>query len=228
MLGNTLLIIDDDAHWLNITAAHFESLKYDIHTAGTCADGLRLLDDVKPDYVMTDYHLWDGDAREICEHIRSSDTLKKTLVLVVSGDDGVQYLAYGKCKADHFISKDTPCSTIHEILCGLKRRVHWERGIVENGDIYLKAGDFQVYYDAQPLVRLSRERFLLLSLLVERSPTYVDEQTISARLYASDFPEEKLAAVRVLLHRLKRDLGPLADRIKNSRGVGWAYIPPSE
>ncbi|OGR81709.1 MAG: hypothetical protein A2X32_08210 [Elusimicrobia bacterium GWC2_64_44] len=99
---------------------------------------------------------------------------------------------------------------------------------MENGDIYLKAGDFQVYYDAQPLVRLSRERFLLLSLLVERSPTYVDEQTISARLYASDFPEEKLAAVRVLLHRLKRDLGPLADRIKNSRGVGWAYIPPSE
>lgn len=147
---------------------------------------------------------------------------------MISGDDSVRDRVYCKCQADHFVSKDTSYATIHEIFCGMKRRVHWERGIVENGDIYLKAGDYQVYHDSKPLVTLSKERFALLSLLVEKSPAYVDEKTITARLYDCDCPEEKIPAIRVLLHRLKQDLGPLAERIKNSRGAGWAYIPPNK
>lgn len=228
MLGNTLLIIDDDARWLNITAAYFKSLDYTVHTACTCAEGLRMLDTIRPDYVLTDYHLPDGNADKICEHIRAGVALKKALIVVVSGDDSVRDRAYGRCQADHYISKMTPYATIHAILSGMKRRVHWERGIVENGDIYLRTGDYQVCHGDKPPVTLSKERFALFSLLVEKSPAYLDEKTITARLYDCDFPDEKVAAVRVLLHRLKQDLGPLAERIKNSRGVGWAYIPPDK
>lgn len=227
MLGNTLLIIDDDALWTKATAAYFAALGYGIHTAGNGKDGLRLIETLKPDYVIVDFYLGDCDAAGICAHIRGKAELKHTCVVVASGRAAIIDIAYDECMADHFVLKGTTNATIHNILRGFRRRVNLERGIVEKGDLCLKRKDFQVCLNSEPVARLSADRFALLSLLVEVSPACLDESAIAARLYNCAHPEEKAAGVRVLLHRLKRDLGPLAARIRNRRGEGWAYIPPA-
>jgi len=227
MLGRTLLIIDDERHCRNAIAKFFIEEQYNTHTAATSAEGIRLAEELRPDFILLDYHLQGATAAEVCAHIRSSEALKKTFIVIISGDEAIREAAYNECQADHFVLKCTPNGTLHEIFRSLARRACWDRGIVKKGDIRLEDASFQVFLNSKPLIRLSEERFTLFSLLIENSPCVVTEDTIVNRVYYPDFTGEKAKAVGMLLTRLKRDLGdPLAGRIQNQRGVGWAYVPP--
>lgn len=226
MVGRTLLIIYNEKIWRDITAKYFTVEQYITHTAATCAEGIRLAEKLRPDYILLGYHIGDGNAASVCAHIRSSKTLKKTLILIISGDETHSEAAYCECQADHFILKCTPCKLIHEIIRGLDRRVCWDCGIIENGDLRLEALNSSVFCNSKLLIHLSRDRFALLSLLLEKSPRFVTELDIAEHIYDPEIAPEKKESIKILLHRLRHDLGPLSDRIQNQRSFGWAYIPP--
>lgn len=223
MQGRTLLIIYGERIWREVTAKYFTVEQYKTYTAATCAEGIQLAEKLRPDYILLDYHL--GEAG-VCAHIRSSKALKKTLILIISGDETRREAAYSECQADHFILKCTPCKLIHEIIRGLDRRVCWDCGIIENGDLRLEELNSRVFHHSKLLVHLSRDRFTLLSLLLEKSPDFVTELAIAEHIYDPEIAPEKKESIKILLHRLRHDLGPLADRIQNQRSFGWAYIPP--
>lgn len=228
MLGRTLLIVDDEEYCSDVISQYFTAEHYKTHTAATSAEGIRLAEKLRPDFVLLDYHLQGDTAASVCAYIRSSEALKKTLIVILSGDETYREASYSQCHADHFILKGTPNETIHEIIRGLEYRVCLDRGIIKKGDIRLEAAGFQVFLNSKPLIQLSEERFALFSLLVENSPCFVNEDAIINRVYYSDLTGEKTKAVGMLISRLKRDLGDtLAGRIHNQRGVGWAYVPPS-
>lgn len=227
MLGNTLLLVDDDGPWLKTTAGFFRLKKFDVHTAGTSADAIRLAEELTPDYILLDFHLGNNNAEEACHHIRSSKKIKMTNLLIVSGDETIRSRAYRECQADHFILKCSP-DHILDVINSLKRRIYWDKGIEEYGDICMKRDGFQVYLDSKPILRLaSEERFKLFAVMVSKSPAFLDAKALAEQLYGEDFPPGKLESVKMLLHRLKSDLGPLGERIHNNRGEGWAYIPPT-
>lgn len=227
MFGRTLLIIDDEKYCCSAIAKYFTTVQFATHAAATAEEGIRLAEELRPDFILLDYHLQGDSATRICAHIRSSEALKKTFIVMISGDEAMREASYNECQADHFVSKCTPNSTIHEIFRSLERRSCWDRGIIVKGDIRLEAASFQVYLNSKPLIQLSEERFALFSLLVESSPCFVTEDAIVNRVY-SDLTGEKTKAVGMLISRIKRDLGDmLSGRIHNQRGVGWAYVPPS-
>lgn len=226
MLGRTLLIIYTENIWRDLAVKYFTAEQYTTYAACTCAEGIQLAEKLRPDYILLGYHLGDGNAASVCAHIRSSKALRKTLILIISGDETRSEAAYRECQADHFILKCTPCKLIHEIIRGLDRRVCWDCGIIENGDLRLEALNSGVFYNSKLLTRLSRDRFALLSLLLEKSPDFVTELAIAEHIYDPEIAPEKKESIKILLHRLRHDLGPLADRIQNQRSSGWAYIPP--
>lgn len=228
MLGSTVLIVDDDRVWRNQAARFFsEYRQYTAHVAGTCGEAINMADTLRPDYVLLDYHLGVESGAGVAAHIRASEHLKKTLILVVSGDETKQEEAYTECQADHFILKGTAYDTMDHIMRGLRRRVCLDCGIVEKGDLRLETMTLQVFRDERPLLKLSQERFRLFTLLLEKSPETVTEDEMARQLYPGEPAAEKRACVKVLLHRLRQDLGPLADRIQNRRGEGWSYMIPA-
>ncbi|HBB67199.1 MAG: hypothetical protein A2049_11460 [Elusimicrobia bacterium GWA2_62_23] len=227
MIGDTLLVVDDDRLWRNSTADYFSRFSsYKTYAAASCAEAISLAARIKPDYVLLDYHLNDGCAVEVAGAIRADETLKKALILVVSADETMREAAYAECQADHFILKPAQYATIEKIMRGLKRRVYLDCGIVEKDDIRLETMTCQVFKDSRPLLTLSPERFRLFAMLVEKAPAVLSEEEIAARFYSPEIAPEKRNCVQVLLHRLRQDLGPLAERIQNRRGAGWAYVPP--
>jgi two-component system phosphate regulon response regulator PhoB len=227
MIGDTLLVVDDDRLWRNSTAGYFSHyFDYKIYTAASCAEAISLAAQVRPDYVLLDYHLKDGSAVEVAGAIRADQATQKALILVVSADETMRDTAYAECQADHFILKPAQYASIEKVMRGLRRRVCLDCGIVENGDIRLETLTSRVFKDSKPLLTLSPERFRLFTLLLTRAPAVVSEEEILNHFYAPAVAQEKRNCVKVLLHRLRQDLGPLADRIQNQRGEGWSYIPP--
>jgi DNA-binding response OmpR family regulator len=222
-----ILVIDDDLACLRmISTKALDDSKYQIFTASSCAEGIRLAATSRPDCILLDYHLKDGDAADVCKVIRSDESLKKTPIIVISGDPTRSIEAEEDCQADRFIAKGVPLAEYDAAIQSLLRRVAWERGILEKGDLRIEAATGLVWKDGKQVAQLSAERFQLFALLVERSPQFVTEEEICRTVFHSIATTSKNTSVKVLIYRLRHDLGLLARRVRNTRNKGWIYLQP--
>ena len=229
MSKRTVLIVDDDEAWLRSISNFFKFYNYDVRAALTCAEGLDLAGQHRPDCVLLDFHLPDADADLFCSRIRSDQELKKTPIIIVSVDGEQECGSCLKCEADGFVMKGGPLNTIRLMVESLLRRVRWERGIIEKGDMRLETENLTLFRNLKPFARLSLEQFRFLFILLERSPCFVSENDILGFIFRTDIIPEKFDALRGLANRLRAKLGPrIGRRIKNKNSSGWIYVQPPE
>jgi len=227
MNKRTVLIVDDDTIWLRSLSNFFKIFNYEVGTATNCADAFNLVRQLRPDCVLMDYHLPDGDAGPLCARIRADQDLKKTPIIIVSADGEQEYGSYLKHQADGFVLKGGPLNRIRMLVESMLRRVWWERGILEKGDLRLETANLTVFKDAKPVARLSLEQFRFLFMLMERSPLFVDENDILKFVFDTKVVPNKFDALRGLANRLRAKIGPrLGRRIKNKNALGWIYLQP--
>lgn len=105
MVKRKILIIDDDPFWRKLLRRLFDGSCYDVQVAGSCADGVRLAEERKPDCILLDFHLGDGDAVLVCAALKKDDGRPGFPVVVVSSDPAAEIAAYEKCRADYFVFK---------------------------------------------------------------------------------------------------------------------------
>ncbi|MHB0995385.1 MAG: response regulator transcription factor [Elusimicrobiales bacterium] len=226
MNQTTLLIVDDNPVYLRTVSAYFNQNGFTVRTAANCADALKSAEELRPDCMLLDYHLTGGDGSSVCYSLRADTHLRKMPIIMVSGDPTQEMPAYTDYKADGFLLKCTPLAKVQAVVETVLRRVNWERGILQKGDLRLEKETLQIFRGHVPTVTLSEEQFDLLFMLVEKSPEFVSEETITGQILGAG-PEVKSDAVRALLHRLRQRLGPqLGRRIKGKRRLGWTYVQP--
>ena len=100
-----ILIIDDDLFWHRLLKRLFSGVDYDVHAAASCEDGVRMAAKHKPDCILLDFHLKDGDAVAVCAALRNGAERPRFPVIVVSSDPAAEITAYAECKADYFVLK---------------------------------------------------------------------------------------------------------------------------
>lgn len=121
MTRRTILVIDDQANWLKVMRRLLAGFDHEVHTALTCAEGIRLAVQLKPDCILLDFHLTDGDALSVCAALNSNEITNGIPVIVISGDPAAEIVAYSRCRAVAFIEKGSDCvqaipATIERIL----------------------------------------------------------------------------------------------------------------
>ncbi|MBI4349973.1 MAG: response regulator transcription factor [Elusimicrobia bacterium] len=221
-----LLVIDDDVHWLAAAVKYFTVSGFEVRTAATCAAGIELASAARPDCLLLDFHLTDGDGGAVCSRLRSDPALGKTPIIMVSGDLNRELDSYNEYKADGFILKGTQFAKVLAVIESVLRRVRWERGIFETADLRLEKETCRVFKCSRLAATLSPEQFRLFSMLIEKSPEFVSEDFI-ARYVIGTVSDGRTDAVRALLHRLRQKLGvQLGRRIKSKRNLGWIYVQP--
>lgn len=227
MTKRSVLIVDDDRAWLRVISAFFRTCGYDVLTALTCAEGLSVAGKYRPGCVLLDFHLPDAEAGHFCSRIRGDHQLKKTPIIIVSADGEQESCSYLEHQADGFVLKGGPLARIRLMVESLLRRIQWERGVIEKGDLRLEAESFTVFRNGSRLARLSVEQFRFLFILVDRSPGFVSEEDILKFIFSTDRAPEKYEALRGVANRLRSRLGArLGRRIKGSSLGGWTYLQP--
>ncbi len=222
-----LLIVYDDPVWLRAAAQYFTFHKFKVHTAGSCFEGLKVFNSIKPDCVLLDYNLLDADAEAFCNAVRSAEKLIRTPIVVISGEDQRELQAYTVCQADGFVLKGNNWQRAVAVVEMVMRRVRWERGVLHKGDIKLEKNGFCVFRGSRRIATLSPGQFHVLYLLVQESPRFVSEDMISVHLFNSDFAPEVEDSIRGLMQRLRKKLGPqVGRRIKSKVRKGWVYVQP--
>lgn len=109
-----ILVIDDDMFWLRLLRRFFGENGFDVHTAASCEEGVRMAEEHQPDCILLDFHLKYGDAVSVCSALKAGGERPRFPVIVVSSDPGAEIMAYAECRADYFILKGA--RTMMELL----------------------------------------------------------------------------------------------------------------
>ncbi len=81
-----ILIVDDDEELVDLLSDVFEKEKrFDIRTANNGFDAGMLVREFRPDVVILDVMLPDINGKEVCQRIRSDDSLEAVKIICISG-----------------------------------------------------------------------------------------------------------------------------------------------
>jgi len=71
--GPRILVVDDEPGITAMLAIVFEKEGYAVTTARSCAEGLKLVEESRPDLVLTDLRMPDGTGFEVLKKVRATD-----------------------------------------------------------------------------------------------------------------------------------------------------------
>lgn len=97
-----ILVIDDDQEQIDVLSHSFTSLGYLVSVAKTRADGLRMAEADRPDLILLDICLPDGDGLGICEEICDSERTLDIPVIIVSGTEKPDVVRKARAAGCHY------------------------------------------------------------------------------------------------------------------------------
>ncbi len=116
-----LLIVDDDAELIELMSEAFErDGRFDIRTANNGFDAGMKVKEFRPDLVILDVMLPDINGKEVCQRVRSDESLDMVKIICISGmieQDKVADLK--EAGANDFIQKPFQVDRLIERSCDL-------------------------------------------------------------------------------------------------------------
>lgn len=121
----TILCVDDEENAVLLRKVVLERVGYEVESALSGADALRVMEQGSFDLVLADYIMPQMNGAELASHIKA--LYPQTLVVLISG---INEIPPDAARADHFISKmEGPAALCQKIAALLD-----SRGPVETGD----------------------------------------------------------------------------------------------
>ncbi len=223
-----VLIIEDDTGLNRGISYALEQEGYEMLNAWTLQEGETLFGKEKPDAVILDLNLPDGDGIAFCERIRQmpgegADTAVLMLTARDLETDEIMGLTSG---ADDYMTKPFSLAVLKVRLRNILQRKSaaqgaepGERSLV-SGDIVLDLKTFRASAGGEEL-DLSMTEFRLLQYFMEHKNQALLKEQILQRIWDGDgnFVEENTLSVNI--SRLRKKLGK--DRIRTIQGIGYLW-----
>ena len=203
-----VLLVDDEVSIQRAVGPLLRSRGYDVETADTGAEALRLVADRAPDLIVLDLGLPDIEGTEVCRRLRET-TKVPIIVLSARGAeaDKVNALDLG---ADDYVTKPFgPEELLARIRVALRRVIAEEA--IQSGS--LRAGDLTIDYDRRRVlrgrdeIRLTPKELDLLTLLVRNHDRVLTHRAILKAIWGSNAVEQP-EYLWTLVAQLRRKIEP--------------------
>tara|TARA_B100001250_G_C19053208_1_gene466816 strand:- start:58 stop:456 length:399 start_codon:yes stop_codon:yes gene_type:complete len=87
MNSNRILIIDQDASFIQTVSNYFKSIGIDVVSSGDGIEGYRIAKDVKPGVVILDTDLPNLNGFQVCRLLKGDDRYQQIPIVFVSSND---------------------------------------------------------------------------------------------------------------------------------------------
>lgn len=111
----SLLIADDDRPFRNRLARAMEIRGFNVATAETVADSLRLIEDFKPDYAVIDMRLGDGNGLDVIQHLKRHHPDSRAIILTGYGNIATAVTAVKQGAID-YLAKPADADEVYAAL----------------------------------------------------------------------------------------------------------------
>lgn len=220
-----VLIVDDEPGIVDFVQMGLAQENIAVITAGTAADGLRAVRTERPDLVIVDVGLPDGDGFDLLARIRSESQIP-IIMLTARGDveDRVRGLELG---ADDYVAKPFHfAELLARVRAHLRRQVSAEdrasASVLRLADLSLDPRTRNVRRGDRQIELTARE-FELLELLLREQGRVISKESILDRLWGYAFDDN---LVEVYISYLRRKLGE-PQLIHTMRGAGYTLREPT-
>jgi DNA-binding response OmpR family regulator len=216
-----LLLVEDDADFLNRLEEYLKSQRYTVDSATTGDAGLEKLKFFQYDVIVLDWNLPGISGVDLLKEYRA--TGGKTPVLMLTGRDQVADKALGlDSGADDYLTK--PFSLLElaaRIRALLRRPQHVQQATLMAGDLELDTVSRAVFVDGKKVELLPLE-FGVLEFLMRHPNRVVGHNELVERVWKSD-SNATAEAVRTLMVALRKKIGVAGKQslIKTVHGLGY-------
>ncbi len=208
-----VLIVEDDPSVCALLRNYLKDSVFRLSEANSAQDGLNSIIEKRPDIIILDLGLPDGDGIQLVKSIRE---WSRTPILIMSGrvddEDKVEALDAG---ADDYITK--PFS-VTELLARLRVAArHLElrdtsEPTFESGPLKVDYAARQVWLNEQ-LIKLTPIEYKLVSLLVKHAGKVVTHRQLLSEVWGAEYSEDA-QYLRVYMGYLRKKLEPTPDSPK--------------
>jgi two-component system phosphate regulon response regulator PhoB len=222
-----ILVIEDEPDIAEVLQYNLEKEGFDVETARRGDTGFDAVRRDNPDLILLDLMLPGIDGLELTRMLKRDPlTSRLPIVMLTARGEEVDRIVGLELGADDYISKPfSPREVVLRVKAVL-RRFQQEESVVELievGGIELDISGHQLRVRAKE-VPLTATEFRLLRLLLERSGRVQTRGQLLSDVwgYAEDIDSR---TVDTHIRRLRRKLGPEAERIETVIGVGYRLRP---
>jgi DNA-binding response OmpR family regulator len=224
-----LLLVDDDSELAAMLVAYLQRESFVVRVSATLADAAHEVGVARPDLILLDLMLPDGNGLTYCKQLRARDPALPILILTARGDpvDRVLGLELG---ADDYLAKPFEPRELVARVRALLRRVSVsmtpDAPRLMLGRLSLDLAQRRLFIDDAD-VRLTTIEFKLLLALARQPHQAVSRDALAAAAQPGNYrPQER--AVDVQITRLRKKLREAAggvDFIQTVRSEGYALVP---
>jgi two-component system OmpR family response regulator len=222
-----LLVVEDEEMILELLSGSLRFAGFDVVTAVSGAEALRAVTASRPDLVLLDVMLPDGDGFEVVRRLRSSGP--DVPVIFVTARDGVQERVAGLALgADDYVTKPFSLDEVLERIRAVLRRTGRAaaKPRLRVAGLELDEDGHEVRRDGIPIA-LTPTEFRLLRFLMSNAGRVLSKQQIFDHVWDHN-PAGDANVVEPCVSYLRRKVDQGEPRLIHTiRGVGYVLrIPP--
>ena len=225
-----ILFVEDEASISEPFSGALRRAGFEPTVAATAGDALALAGQVRPDLVLLDLNLPDGDGLDVCRELqRHSDV--PILILTARGTETDKIIGLGLGADDYVVKPFSGDEVIARIRAILRRAHGGDRPSAPSmlGDLEIDRAARRVVLAGEEL-SLTRKEYDLLERLARDAGRVVTREELMSEIWDENwFGSTKTLDVHVGWLRRKLGDDPSAPRfIHTVRGVGFRFASPEE
>ena len=216
-----ILLVDDEKDILEFLSYNLEKEGFSVSIALNGQIALAQAKRYKPDLIILDVMMPEMDGIATCEHIRSDNDLKDTLILFLTArSEEYSELAGFNAGADDYVTKPIkPKLLISRIKALLKRNKSKEiPSKIEIGDINIDKEKHLLFLKGEELY-LARKEFNLLYYLMTVPGKVFSREEIINQIWKGTYVGDRTIDVHV--RKIREKIGN--HHIKTIKGVGYKF-----
>lgn len=225
MAGELILLVDDEAHIVDLVRMYLEREGFRVESAGDGKAGLALIRERKPSLVVLDIMLPEMDGFEVCRQTRAESDVP--ILMLTARDEDIDKVVGLELGADDYLTKPfNPRELVARVKTILRRaepRPRQEGQPIHVGDISVDPARREVLVNGAP-VTLRAKEFDLLQTFAEHKGLVLTREQLLNLVWGYDFYGET-RTVDVHVAHLRKHISPSTTvRIETITGVGYKLV----
>jgi len=225
MTGERILIVDDEAHIVELVRLYLERDGFRVDSASDGAQGLRLSRELRPALVILDLMLPEVDGLEVCRQVRAESDVP--IVMLTARDEDIDKIVGLELGADDYLTKPfNPRELVARVRAILRRTeasARPEGKVLHLDDVTIDPARREVSVAGQA-VELRAKEFDLLHAFAEHKGMVLTRDQLLSRVWGYDFYGETRTVDVHVAHLRKRLAASAGVRIVTVTGVGYKLV----
>ena len=223
MTAQRILIVDDEPPIVELAKLYLEREGFHVESCGTAAAALESVAFLKPDLVVLDLMLPDGDGFAICRQLRA--TSRVPILMLTARADDVDKIVGLELGADDYVTKPfNPRELVARVKAILRRQSGETEAsnVLRVGPLIVDLSRHEASLDGQSLVLRAKE-FALLAAFARSPGIVLSRERLLDDVWGYEYGGET-RTVDVHVNHLRDKLEGASLSIETIRGTGYKLI----